>query len=102
MPLEGPLDEATRDAVQESAFPAPALSQLRAAEKILIAYFLYIALLASIRALSAASIALAWLTPAAISAALWGALRHRSKWSALLRDWIPLLLILVGYWELQW
>ena len=28
--------------------------------------------------------------------------RHSAPWSRVLRDWLPLLLILAAYWELQW
>jgi hypothetical protein len=78
------------------------LSGFRTAEKIVIAYFMYLAILAALRDLPLSRIALALLLPAAIAATIWTAILRPGKWSNLLRNWALLILILVGYWELQW
>jgi len=77
-------------------------SKFRTAEKIVIAYFLYLALLAMARALPVTRIALAFLAATVVAGAFWTATLHPKKWLRVLRDWLPLILILVGYWELQW
>ncbi|MBI3683483.1 MAG: phosphatase PAP2 family protein [Acidobacteria bacterium] len=45
---------------------------------------------------------LAWLIPAALWALAAVESRFSRKWSAVVRDWIPLSLILAGYWQADW
>jgi len=73
----------------------------RGSERVLIAYFSYIAILTVIRDLPLARILLAWVMAAAIAALAWAADYNTRGWGTVLRDWTPLGLIPVGYWELQ-
>lgn len=74
----------------------------RPCERILIAYFIYTAVLAylsdapPLRRLLAAVLPLflCWLGTMAS--------RNYRPWSRVARDWAPLGLILVGYWQLEW
>jgi membrane-associated phospholipid phosphatase len=77
------------------------LTGLRTGEKVLITYFLYIAFLTVIRLLPLLRIFLAWFIAAAVAVWVGAAVRNSRRWVAILRDWIPLGLIPVGYWELQ-
>jgi membrane-associated phospholipid phosphatase len=92
----------------ESVLPASPASirgarpPLRSGEKVLIAYFVYTALLTLARPVAPARTAMAWSLVAAVSGLAWAASRNPRGLPGVLRDWLPLGLILGGYWELQW
>lgn len=75
---------------------------LRAGETVAIIYFVYTAVLASLHRLSLPLVLTAWLVPIGLWALAVVERRNSREWSRIARDWIPLILILVGYWELNW
>jgi len=74
----------------------------RSAERIAIAYFLFTATLGTVYGLSRGRLAMAWTLPVLLWAV--GALerRYSRRWSSMLRDWVPLFLTLIGYWQVDW
>jgi len=76
--------------------------RLRAGETVAITYFVYTAVLASLHGLSPAVVITAWLVPVALWTVAAIETRYSQQWSNMARDWVPLALILAGYWELNW
>lgn len=74
----------------------------RRAEKIVIAYFVYNAVMVSIRAEPALHRLLAWLVPLAVWTAIGLEARFSRGWSRVVRDWATLGLILVAYRQVDW
>jgi membrane-associated phospholipid phosphatase len=74
----------------------------RASKTVAVAYFLYLALLAAWRGAGRLRVRAAGV----ILVAVWGLAafetRCSRRWSQVARDWLPLPLILVGYWQLEW
>lgn len=85
--------------VVSEASTAPAL---RLAEIILIAYFLYTAIVAALSPVSGTRRTAAWLLP--LTVATLALLEHRftRPWSRVMRNLIPLALIPVAYWQVDW
>jgi hypothetical protein len=79
-----------------------AIRSLRQSERVAIAYFLYTAILASLRSAVSAQIAVAWLLPFALAAIAASETRFSRGWSRVTRDWAALGLILIAYWQLDW
>lgn len=75
---------------------------LRAGETVAITYFLYTALLVSMHRLAWPPVVSAWLVPIALWTLAAVETRYSQNWSSIARDWVPLALILAGYWELNW
>lgn len=75
---------------------------LRSGERLALLYFAYTALLAVSRSLTGPKIALSCLLPLIIWGAAEGETRFGSRVSNLLRDWVPMGLILVAYWQMEW
>jgi membrane-associated phospholipid phosphatase len=98
--VKGSLPPTIRQRVNASASAQG--RNLRASEAVALVYFLYIAVLASVHRLSRTVILAAWLIPLALGTLAAIERRYSRKWSNVLRDWAPLALILVGYWELDW
>lgn len=74
-------------------------SRLRASELVLLAYFLYVAILATFFPLPGAHIGQAWFALAVV-VVLVGLLTNSALQVA--RDWIPLGLVLIAYREMDW
>lgn len=68
-------------------------------ESIAAAYFFYIALLATASRGTTPRLAALWVTPLVVLALCAAQRRHAGRWSSIIRDWLLLALILVGYWE---
>ena len=86
----------------QSVLASPAIGVLRRAEKILLAYFIYIAATVSVRAEPRGTYLLAWTIPLMVWAAIVAQSRFSRGWSRVTRDWASLGLILVAYRELDW
>lgn len=87
------------------AGPASALADWRVSERICAAYFLYTAAVAALRPVSAHVRWEIWAADGAVILALWTlsrpAIAQRSAF-AVLRDWLPLPLILLAYRQMGW
>jgi membrane-associated phospholipid phosphatase len=98
-PIKGRLPPKTR----KTAFARAAKRRtLRAGETVAITYFVYTAVLASLHRLSLPLVLTAWLIPTGLWTLAVIERRHSREWSSIARDWVPLVLILVGYRELNW
>jgi membrane-associated phospholipid phosphatase len=74
----------------------------RRAEKILLAYFVYIAVMVCLRGGSNLQVLAAWTVPLLLSAAIAAQVRFSRGWSRVTRDWALLGMVLVAYRELDW
>jgi membrane-associated phospholipid phosphatase len=84
------------------AFASANSRSLRAGETVAVAYFGYTAVLASLHRLSLPLVFIAWLVPMGLWTLASIENRYSRNWSSIARDWVPLALILAGYWELNW
>lgn len=71
---------------------AGALAGVRSCEWLLLGYFSY----AAARRTSLALLALG------VGGLVWTLARYRSRWVGIVRDWLPLLFILIAYWTVDW
>lgn len=77
----------------------------RTSERICIAYFAYTAVVAAARPVAPAVRWEVWAADAAVLAALWllaWPRTARHAWLAVVRDWLPLALILLAYRQMGW
>lgn len=91
--------------VAERAVVAPSLrvrGVCRAGERIVIAYFCYTAMLAMTHGLGGVRVALAWMLPLTLMTLAAIERFYSRRWSSMVRDWAPLSLTLVGYWQMDW
>src|SRR5262245_23637052 len=75
---------------------------LRRAEKIILTYFVFMAVLLSVRQEPVMRRAFAWAIPVVLLTAIFAESRNSKPWSRVVRDWIALGLILVAYREVDW
>ncbi len=75
---------------------------LRTPERILIAYFAYIAVMAMAWSLPVALISTAFAVPVLVCALAVIERAYSRPWSRVLRDFAPLALLLIAYWEVGW
>src|SRR5690349_12157658 len=71
-------------------------------ETVAVAYFFYIAVLATLHPLSGSVKLIAWFVPVVLLTVAVFESRHSRSWSKVARNWAPMALILIGYWELAW
>jgi membrane-associated phospholipid phosphatase len=74
----------------------------RGYEKILLAYFVYVAVMLSSRPQAVSHRILAWTIPLALIVGFALESHHSAPWSRVTRDWLALGLILVAYREVDW
>lgn len=74
----------------------------RTAERILWTYFLYSAVSLTLRGGPPVQLAVSWSIPVVIWTLGMLETRYGGRWSNYLRDWLPLGMILVAYWQLEW
>ena len=74
----------------------------RPSELRLLSYFVYVACLAIVEHRALGYRLAAACMPLLVSALAMGQTRHGQKWSSYLRDWVPLPLILIAYWQVNW
>jgi membrane-associated phospholipid phosphatase len=102
------LNEQTRESTVVSEFPAPArswaaLSRVpRPSEWVIILYFTYTALLTVSFGLSPARRAVGFAVPILLWLLAYAHTQHPRPWSGVLRDWLPPLLVLLAYWQVDW
>lgn len=77
-------------------------SQLRRGEKVVAAFFVYTAVMLSLRGEAPWRQIVAWCVPVGIWATLALESRYSRAWSRVVRDWALLGLILVAYREVDW
>src|SRR5262245_27560173 len=85
--------------------PTPMVVQhagLRRSERLVLLYFVYTSLLALSRPLTGPKIVLSCLIPLIIWGAAEAEARFGGKLSTHVRDWVPMGLILVAYWQMEW
>lgn len=75
---------------------------VRRAEKIILTYFVFMALMLSVRQEPILRRAFAWTVPLVLLTAIFAESRNSKPWSRVVRDWIALGLILVAYREVDW
>jgi len=97
---KGPLIETIRGNVLDCALIQG--RNCRAGEAVAITYFFYIAVLASVYHLSGPVRLTAWVVPIVLLTLTSIEGCYSRRWSSIARDWAPLALILVGYWQLAW
>ncbi|MCX6599341.1 MAG: phosphatase PAP2 family protein [Acidobacteria bacterium] len=74
----------------------------RAGELLLLGYFTYVAVLAMAEHRALGYRLAATGMPLLVSALAVAETRHGQKWSSFLRDWVPLPLVLIAYWQVNW
>ncbi len=74
----------------------------RLSETVLIAYFTYMAMLAFAYSLPPSRRLMAAFIPMALFVLAWVETRYTRLWSSVARDWAPLGLVLLGYWQIDW
>ncbi len=77
-------------------------SAFRSSELLLLGYFTYVACLAIAEHRALGYRLAAAVMPLLVSAAAIAATRHGQTWSSMLRDWVPLPLVLIAYWQVNW
>jgi membrane-associated phospholipid phosphatase len=102
------LNEQTRNSNVISEFPTPArswavLSRVpRPSEWVIILYFTYTALMTVSFGLSPARRALGFAVPIVLWLLAYAQTQRPQPWSGVLRDWLPALLVLLAYWQVDW
>ena len=74
----------------------------RRCEKVTLAYFAYMAVVLSFHTVPTYRYSLALLIPFLLAAAVALEARYSVPWSQILRDWVPLGLIVLAYREVEW
>ncbi|MBI4906394.1 MAG: phosphatase PAP2 family protein [Acidobacteria bacterium] len=73
----------------------------RPSERLILGYFLYMAALATVWKISGIRLFGAWAFPPLLFLACAWETRAGNRWTSMLRDWLPLSLILAGYYLLD-
>lgn len=102
MPDRRQMEKEVLSLAGESGVKRSVFSECRSFEKILIVYFIYTAVLATARSLDPGRVAVALLIPVSIWALGVTESHYAQKWSGVLREWLCLVFILIGYWQLNW
>ena len=101
---ESALEAASPDRSLETCVPQAATLEplLRRSEWVLVLYFTYTSLLAVHFSLSLVHCAVAFAIPALLMALAYADGLHPRFATSVVRDWLPVPLILVAYWQVDW